>query len=237
MTVRSGDMEIESADGRFLAYAALPERRNGVAVIVLQEIFGVNANIRGIVDGYAAAGYAAAAPDLYWRQAPGIQLDPASEQGREQAMGLMQGLNRDQAVADGAAVLDVLRERCPDLTRSAAVGYCFGGGVAYLMAARGVVDAGISYYGTGLQDILPEMDALKGRLLLHIAEEDHLCPPQAQRAIAQAAAKAGGRASVSVYPGAGHAFARVGGATFNREAADRANAETMGLVESLIPSS
>ncbi|BBD99677.1 dienelactone hydrolase family protein [Sphingobium amiense] len=233
MTIMKTDTDVQSVDGQFSAYVALPDRSNGLAVIVFQEIFGVNANIRQIVDDFAVAGYAAAAPDLYWRQQPGIQLDPGSEAERAQAMELMAGLNRDEAVQDGAATLNMLRDRLPGLKRSAAVGYCFGGGVAYLMAARGLVDAGISYYGTGLQQLLPEMIHSQGRLLLHIAADDHLCPPEAQHLIAEAAHVAGSRASVSIHDGVGHAFARVGGATYNREAADRANAETFALLEAL----
>lgn len=236
MIPQSADIEVNGPEEPFSAYLAAPEHPNGVAVVVLQEIFGVNANIRSIADDFAAAGYAAVAPDLYWRVEPGIQLDPATEQGRESAMELMKGLDRNQAVSDGAAALQALRERIPGLNRSAAVGYCFGGGVSYLMAARGVVNVGVAYYGTGLHTMLSELDGTTGRLLIHIAGDDHLCPADAQDAIVQAAAKAGGHVSVLIHSGVGHAFARVGGGGYNREAADRANAATLSLLTSLIAS-
>lgn len=227
-------IQVQTADGAFGAYLAIPATPSSVAVVVLQEIFGVNSNIRATVDRFAEAGYAAIAPDLYWRLAPGIELDPGSEAGRARAMELLPQLRHDQAIADGAAALAALRDRVPALDRSAAVGYCFGGGVAFLMATRGVVDAGIAYYGTGLDKMLGELDALDGRLLLHIAADDHVCPPPAQAAIAAAVAeKAPDRAEVLVHPGVGHAFARLGGATYDAAAAARADARTMTLLESL----
>lgn len=211
----------------------MPAAPARVAVVVLQEIFGVNADIRAIVDRFAAAGFAAIAPDLYWRQQRDVELDPASEQGRAAAMDLMKGLDRDQSVADGTAALAALRQRVAGADRAAAVGYCFGGGVAFPMGARGVVDAGVAYYGTGLQAMLGEIADPAGRLLLHIAGEDHLCPPAAQQAIAAAATAVADRVTIIVHPGAGHAFARVGGATYDRAAADRADAATNDLLLSL----
>lgn len=233
MTATREDIEVKGADGSFTAYLSAPESPNGVAVVVLQEIFGVNANIRAIADSFAADGYVAVAPDLYWRQSAGIQLDPATDDGRAQAVELMKGLDRDQAVADGTAALATAKGRIAGIERSAAVGYCFGGGVAYLMAVRGAVDAGVAYYGTGLHTLLGEAPALKGELLLHIAEADHLCPPDAQEAILSTLAPLGERASVVIHPGVGHAFARIGGATFNQDAADRANGLTADLLARL----
>lgn len=232
MSRRRNDIEVDGPDGSIPAYISVPERPAGVAVVVLQEIFGVNAGIRATADGLADAGYAAIAPDLFWRQEKGVQLDPSSEEGRQRAMELMARLDRDQAVSDGVAALQGLRALVPGLARSVAIGYCFGGGVAYLMGARNLVDAGVSYYGTGLHTMLGELDGLQGQLLIHVAAEDHLCPPDAQNAIA-AAANGGHRAEVVVHPGVGHAFARAGGPMFDKAAAARANGMTMDLLESL----
>lgn len=235
MTARSEDIQVHTREGDFAAYLAAPAQPNGVAVVVLQEIFGVNANIRAIADGFAAKGYVAVAPDLYWRQAPGIQLDPASEDGRAKAAELMKGLDRDQAVSDSVAALAEARKQAPGLTRTAAVGYCFGGGVAYLLAVRNAVDAGVAYYGTYLHTVLAEAANLKGKLLLHVAEADHLCPPEAQTLIRSMLEPLGDRAKVIIHPGVGHAFARKGGATYDAEAAGRADAETAALLASLEP--
>lgn len=235
MTAIREDIVVAGPDGSFSAYLAVPEISKGLAVVVLQEIFGVNANIRSIADDFAAQGYAAVAPDLYWRQAPGIQLDPASEGDRARAMDLMKGLDRDQAVADSVAALRAARSRVSGIVASAAVGYCFGGGVAYLLAVRNEVDAGIAYYGTYLQTVLGEAANLKGKLLLHIAQNDHVCPPEVQAAICEALAPLADRATAVVHPDVGHAFARTGGATFDAEAALRANAMTAALLASLAP--
>lgn len=233
MTAIREDIQVTSTEGSFGAYLAAPVTHNGVAIVVLQEIFGVNANIRSICDDFAGAGFVAVAPDLYWRQQAGIQLDPATDEGRASAMDLMKGLNRDQAVADGEAALAAARERVGGIVKTAAVGYCFGGGIAYLLAARGAVDAGIAYYGTGLHTLLEEACNLPGTLLLHIAEQDHLCPPEAQQQIVAALKPHGERAVVVVHEGVGHAFARSGGATFDQAAADRANGLTHELLASL----
>lgn len=225
-------IQVRSKDGEFAAYLAAPARPNGVAIVVLQEIFGVNANIRAIADGYAQRGFTVVAPDLFWRSGQGIELDPSSETDKAEALELMKQLDRNQAVSDGAAALRELRNRIPGLKHSAAVGYCFGGAISYLMAARGIVDVGVAYYGTGIHTLLDEMAAPKGRLLLHIAGDDYLCPEEAQRKIVDAAAQAG--AQVIVHPSVGHAFARVGGDAYDREAAERADSATQALLASLI---
>lgn len=235
MPVISENISVSGPDGDFSAYLSAPDRPNGVAVIVLQEIFGVNANIRGIADSFAAQGYVAVAPDLYWRQVPKIELDPGSEDGRLRAMELMKGLDRDQAVQDSLDALSAAQARVAGIQRSAAVGYCFGGGVAYLLAVRNNVDAGVAYYGTYLQTVLDEAANLKGKLLLHIAANDHVCPPVVQEAIKAAVAPLGDRATAAVHEGVGHAFARVGGATYDAVTAERANAMTDELLASLIP--
>ena len=233
MTPTREDIRVRSADGEFGAYLATPEAPNGVAIVVIQEIFGVNANIRDICDGLAAAGHVAVAPDLYWRQAPGVELDPGSEDGRARAMELMKGLDRDRSVADSEAALAAARERIPDVRSTAAIGYCFGGGIAYLLAVRNSVDAGVAYYGTYLQTMLAEAPGLRGRLLVHVAAEDHLCPPAAQEAIQAALAPLADRAEVVVHPGVGHAFARRGGAHYDVAAAGRADGLTSDLLSSL----
>lgn len=232
--MQSDDTEISCPDGQLPIYISVPEETNGVFIVVLQEIFGVNANIRAIADNLATSGYIAVAPDLYWRQRRDVRLDPSQEGDRAIAMELMNGLNREQSVSDAATALNWVSEQFPTVRRSAAVGYCFGAGVAYLLAVRAIVDLGISYYGTGLQGMLSELPNLRGELLLHLAAEDHLCPLEAQDAIRSAADEVSGRAHIQVYPGVGHAFAREGGATFDKVAAEKANGMTMQLLRSLV---
>ena len=233
MNVSCEETDVETSEGRFGAYLAAPADAGHVAIVVLQEIFGVNANIRGIVDDFAANGYPAMAPDLFWRQGSGIALDSATTEGRERAMELLKGLRLEQSVLDAAAAVRALRERFPAVSRIAAVGYCYGGGVAFLMAARGVVDAGISYYGTGIAAMLGELDGLEKRLLLHVAKDDHVCPPEAQEAIKTAATVTRGLMEVVNYPGVGHAFARKGAASYDATAAAKADRLTFAELEAL----
>lgn len=218
------DVKITTGGGAFSAYLARPASPKGPAIVVLQEIFGVNANIRGIADDFAAQGYYAIAPDIFWRQQPDLQLNPASEADRNTAMGLMKGLDQNLAADDAYCALQHAAG-LPDANgKTAAVGYCLGGKLAYLVAAKYPIDAAISYYGVGIQDALDKGEDIKGALLLHIAGADHLCPSEAQAKIAEAVKPLGARAEVHIYEGVGHAFARRGGQTFVADAATRADA-------------
>lgn len=215
--------------GAFRAYCTMPEEPNGGSVVVLQEIFGVNANIRAIVDDFAAAGYAAIAPDLFWRQDEGIDLDPALESHRERAQVLLKGLDTDLAVADAMTAATFLLNQPGSNGKLGTVGYCIGGKLSYIMATREEVSAAISYYGVAIQHLLDIADGLKAALLLHVAEEDHLCPPDAQHAIARALAHRD-HVTVMSYPGVGHAFARRESSSYDAVSATRADAATMLLL-------
>jgi carboxymethylenebutenolidase len=232
MIAYAKDIQVAADDGgEFAAYLAVPETPNGSVLVVLQEIFGVNMNIRGIVDGFAADGYVAIAPDLFWRQESGVQLDPSREADRNKAMLLNGKLDQNQAVADAAASVDAARSYAPTTASAVAVGYCLGGKLAYLMAARGMVKAAVSYYGVGIQGALDEAANIEGRVLLHIAEKDTLCPPEAQQKIRAALSQLDSRGVVVTHPDVGHAFARGGGASFNAEATARANTLTREFLE------
>ena len=212
------------------AYMAKPDRPNGSTLVVLQEIFGLNANIRSITDDFAALGFLAIAPDLFWRQQPGVRLDPASDPDRERATALMKGLDVDQAVDDAGAALRFAQSLQDGEGMAQALGYCLGGKLAYLMAARGLVEKAVSYYGVGIQGVLDEAASIRGQVLLHVAQDDHLCPPSAQQTIAMALAPLKDRARVVFYPGVGHAFARGGSPSYNQDAAARADRATLGFL-------
>jgi carboxymethylenebutenolidase len=232
VSVHSEVIQVEaSGGGGFGCYVAHPERPNGAVLVVLQELFGVNANIRGIVDGFGAQGFLTFAPDLFWRQEPAVELDPSSAEARERATTLMKGLNPDQAVEDAATAIKSISSRfVPPHAPAFAIGYCLGGKLAYLLLARGKVAGAVSYYGVGIHGVLEEAKHVKGRLLLHIAADDHLCPPEAQSKIAAAMAPLGNRVTVLTYGGVGHAFARRGGDGFNEHAAQCAEQETLGFL-------
>jgi carboxymethylenebutenolidase len=200
------------------------------AVVILQEIFGINANMRSVADNYAARDFVAIVPDLFWRQEKGLQLDPSVPEDRDRATTLMKGLDIELAVQDALAAVDYLRTDQHVSGGIAAVGYCLGGKLAYLLAMQPGVDAAVSYYGVGIHGALEQRHQLKHPLLLHIAAEDALCPPEAQAAIKNALSDIEG-VTIMEHPRVGHAFARRGGQSFDASAAARADQATAAFLE------
>ncbi|NTF83976.1 dienelactone hydrolase family protein [Rhizobium rhizogenes] len=217
-------------DGEMGGYIVKPAQPNGGAVIVLQEIFGVNATIRGFADSFAAAGYLAVAPDLFWRQERDVQIGPGEAGGYERALALMKNFDQTLALDDIAAVIDWLDRRPDAIGKVGVVGFCVGGKLAFQLAGRAHVECTVSYYGTGIHTVLSAAAGFFGKVLLHVAEADHLCPPEAQKAIAEAFAD-NSNVVVMSYPDAGHAFARIGGDHYNAAAASRANMATFEFLQ------
>ncbi len=217
---------IISHDGQeFGFYAAYPASGEGATVVVLQEIFGVNAVMRGVCDDLAASGFIAICPDLFWRQQPGVQLTDQSQAEWEQAFKLMQGMDIDLAVQDIQSTLRYARGMRGASGKTGTIGYCLGGKLAYLAAARTDADANVGYYGVGLEEYLGEVDNIRTPLLLHIAEADKFSNAAARMQILAATA-ANPNITTEVHPGVDHAFARPGGEHYNRNAADHANTLT-----------
>jgi carboxymethylenebutenolidase len=217
------EVTISAADGgKFAAYLAKPASGKGPGILVCQEIFGINKVMRDVCDGLAAHGYLALCPDLFWRQKPGIQLDDHKEADMQKAFGLYQGFDETKGVADLKASLATLRALPGCSGKVGDIGYCLGGKLAYFMATRSDADCSVGYYGVGIDQALDEAKQIKKPLMLHIAEKDSYCPPEAQAKIKSVLA---GNPHVVIhsYPGADHAFARVGGAHYDKAAAELAN--------------
>jgi carboxymethylenebutenolidase len=221
------EMTIKAQDGggSFSAYVSRPHAARAPGILVIQEIFGINRFIRDLCDHYASLGYLAAAPDLFWRLEPGLQLNPDKEEDSKKAFGLFGRFDVTKGVGDLTATLAALRADKGCNGKVGTVGYCLGGKLAYLMATRSDVDAAVGYYGVGIQDLLGEAAAITHPLLLHIAEEDKYTPPDAQAKIRAELGKVA-RVTVETYAGADHAFARVGGAHYVPAAASLANRRT-----------
>lgn len=217
---------ITAADGgRFNAYLARPASGSGPGLLVIQEIFGVNAVMRQVCDGLAAQGYVALCPDLFWRQEPGVDITDQSQAEWDKAFALFNGFNETAGVEDLISSLAYLRD-LPECTgRAGAIGYCLGGRLAFLMATRSDADCAVSYYGVAIDKLLGEASAITRPLLMHIAEKDRFVPPEAQAAIRDRMASLP-TVTVHVYPGADHAFARTGGDHFDAAAARLANDRT-----------
>ncbi len=219
------DIPAGDGSGSFRGYLALPSAGKGPGLIVAQEIFGINSTMQQIADDYAAKGFVALAPDLFWRIEPGIELG-YTEADWKRAFELFQAFDQDKGIEDIAASLSTLRARPEVAGQTGCVGYCLGGKLAYLTAARTDVDVSVGYYGVGIEAALDEAAAIKGQLVLHIAEQDQFCPPEAQKQITETLA-ANTHVQTHVYPGVDHAFARPGGEHFDQAAADLANQRTL----------
>jgi carboxymethylenebutenolidase len=220
------DVTIASADGgQFSAYLAVPPSGRGAAVLVIQEIFGVNNVMRRIADDLAAQGYLALCPDIFWRQEPGIQLTDQTDAEWARAFELFKGFDEMKGVADLKAALTYLRTIRGSTGKVGTVGYCLGGRLVYLMAARSDADCNVSFYGVGIENNLDEAKAIRKPTILHIAEKDSYVPPDAQDKIGRALANHP-HVTIHTYAGMEHAFARVGGKHYDKAAADLANMRT-----------
>ncbi|KVD42295.1 carboxymethylenebutenolidase [Burkholderia sp. MSMB1459WGS] len=218
-------IDIPTGNDSFGGYLALPKRGKGPAVIIIQEIFGVNAHIRSVADQYAADGFVALAPDVFWRTQPRVELtyDGAD---RDKGIELMKKTDVGLAVADIGAAADALRARPEVGGKLAAIGYCFGGQLAYRAAATGKLDAAVSYYGGGIHNALDLAGQVKQPILFHYAENDHGIPLTAVDQV-KAAFAGHGDASFHVYPGAEHGFNCSDRASYNQRAAALAHGRTL----------
>lgn len=221
--------EIASFDGgQFDGYLALPANGRGPGIVVLQEIFGVNSFVRGVADWYAARGFVALCPDLFWRQERGVELSHTPE-GFAKAVSLYYALDEAKAVDDSAAAIEFLRQHPAGNGKVAAVGYCLGGKLAYLLSVRYQPDCAVGYYGVGIENSFAEVARPASPLLLHIAGQDQFCPPEAQAAI-HAVLDDHSLVAICDYPERGHAFARPGGEFYDAAAAELANLRTIEFI-------
>ena len=220
-------IDIATLDGSesFKAYLAEPDGDPKGAIVVIQEIFGVNEGIRRKCDHWAGLGYVAIAPDLFWRLEPGVELDPDIPDQFQKALGLMQRFDQDQGVADIEASIREVRRRLPEGGKVGAVGYCLGGRLAFMTSARTDVDASVGYYGVGLDNLLHEKNAIARPLLLHIAAEDHFVPKAQQQAI-HAGLDDHPRVTIHDYPGEDHGFAAEMGKRRSEQSARLADSRT-----------
>src|SRR2546421_9364161 len=164
---------IKSFDGQeFDGYLALPAGGAGPGIVVLQEIFGVNAYMRSIADWYAARGFIALCPDLFWRQERGVQITDQTEAEWQKALALYEGLDEAKAVEDSAAAVEFLRKHPACSGRVGAVGFCLGGNLAWLLSVRYKPDCAVGYNGVSIEKTLAEAENLGSPLILHIAGKD-----------------------------------------------------------------
>jgi carboxymethylenebutenolidase len=216
---------IEGQDGAFGAHIARPMALPAPTVVVLQELFGVNADIRKTCDELAEQGFIAVAPDLFWRQEPGVDLSVTSEPDWQHGLRLYQAYDRDAGARDVKDTVDSVAKLPGCSGKVAVMGFCLGGLMTFLTAVRYGVDAAVVYHGGDTEKYLGEIKAFDSPLLMHLAEEDEFISKPAQAEI-KAALASRRNATVYSYPGQHHAFARHNGAHFNAAAATLANGRT-----------
>jgi len=221
---------VEGQDGAFNAYIARPKTLPAATVVVLQELFGVNADIRKTCDELAEQGFVAVAPDLFWRQEPGVDLSVTSEADWQHGLRLYQAFDRDAGVRDIKDTLNAVAKLPEGTGKIAVQGYCLGALMTFLTAVRCQVDAAVAYHGGDTEKYLGEVPNLHAPLLMHLGEEDEFISKAAQAEI-KAALGSKANATVYSYPGQRHAFARHNGTHYNAAAAALANGRTSEFLQ------
>lgn len=198
----TGYEQVHAADGVFDAYRADPGRTPAPGIVLLQEIFGINDNIRGLSDRLAEAGYLVLAPDVFWRIER--RFERKDESGLTDGMARVQQLDFAEVGGDLAATVAHLRALPECDGRVGVVGFCLGGTLAFVTAAVAKPDAAVSYYGSGTAGQLGLLEQIDCPLLFHYGENDPYIPEEQIAAVEQATAD---RPDVTVHRyAAGHAF-------------------------------
>lgn len=218
-------LNINTKDGNFAVYVAFPEHLPAPSVVVLHEVFGVNADMRETCNELAAAGFIALCPDLFWRQQPGLDLNRWSEAEWKIGLDLNAAFNRDLGVKDVGETIAYARTMAGATGKAGVMGFCLGGLLTYLIAARGTVDAAVAYHGGDTDKYLDEAASINTPLIMHLGGRDEYIPASAQAAIKAALA---GKDNVTIYsyPDNYHAFARHSGTHYDPVAAALANSRT-----------
>lgn len=226
MTDDSLIMSVPTLEGDtdFNAYVCAEVDEPKAAIIVIQEIFGVNEGIKRKCQKLAAEGYVAVAPDLFWRIEPGVELDPDVEPEFQRALDLMGKFDQDQGIRDIEATIRMIREIMA-ISKVGCVGYCLGGRLAYMTAARTDIDASVGYYGVGIDGLLGEKHAIAHPLMLHVPTEDGFVDKATQRAMHEGLDDHP-KVTLYDYEGLDHGFATEIGKRRSEEAANLADSRT-----------
>ncbi len=220
-TIRIPTLE---GDATFPAYVARPEGTPHGAIIVIQEIFGVNPGIQRKVDHWASLGYLAVAPEVFWRQAEGINLDSDVPEEFQQAIGYMMKHDFDAGIRDVEATIHWIRREA-GVAKVGLVGFCMGGKIAYQTATRTDIDASVGYYGVGIAGMLNESHAIARPLMLHIPTSDGFVPADQQKAMHDGLGP-NRHVTLHDYEGLDHGFAAETGVRRNDEGARLADSRT-----------
>jgi carboxymethylenebutenolidase len=221
ITIQAGD-----GAGSFSAYMlepkAPPAGKTAGAVVLIQEIFGINQSMRDTAAWVADMGFIAVCPDLFWRIEPNVDITDKTDAEWKKAFDLFNKFDQPKGIDDLRATLAAARKLPGCNGHVGTMGYCLGGRLAFMMATQSDADANISYYGVGLDNLLPEIGKISKPLVLHVADQDEFFPPEGRAKLVEGV-KGHSQIACYVYPDANHAFARVGGIHWNGRAATIAN--------------
>ena len=225
---RSQTISIAADGGAFDAYLARPAQEGPApGIVVIQEIFGVNPNIKGVADWLAGEGYCALALDLFWRLERNVSITDPDDAELEKAFGLMTAFDQQAGIGDIQTAINFLRADKDICTgKVGTLGFCLGGKMAYLSATGTDADANIGYYGVGIQDMLEEAKNISAPFVLHMAGQDEFVPPEAQAAV-HAGLDAHPHVSIFDYPDQDHGFTREGSMHYDAAATASAHARSL----------
>jgi carboxymethylenebutenolidase len=219
-------VQVQGPDGSFKAYVARPTGTPKGAVVAVQEIFGVNAVMRGKTDWLAREGFLAIAPDLFWRIKPGIDITDQTDAEWKQAIDYMNALDKNASVRDVAATL--AHARAMGCAKAGVMGYCMGGYIAFLAACRTDTDATVCYHGGGIHTALNEASGIKKPVMLHNPMKDAFIPVEALNQIRETLAP-NPLVTIHEYAEQDHAFTREGGKHYDAAATELANGRTIAF--------
>lgn len=232
--MNSKTVQITSTDGgEFSAYVSLPPTGKGPGIVLIQEIFGVNAHIRAVADQYAQDGFVVVAPDVFWRQEPNLDIG-YDEKSFEKGFGLMQGMDFPTAVNDLVAASTWLKAQSEVAGKVSSLGYCMGGMLSYLVGTTpGAVDAAVCYYGGGIHTALDRSEKAKVPMLMHFAEKDAFIPMEAIEQI-QTTFSSNEKVEIYTYRDVDHGFNCWARPMYNQRAAALARGRTLEFLSNSI---
>ncbi|WP_269900666.1 dienelactone hydrolase family protein [Paenalcaligenes faecalis] len=211
-----GFVQVSTADGQKMqAFEVLATNKDAPGLVLIQEIFGVNASMRQLAQDWAERGFNVWCPDLFFRSEPGLELSPTNQSQLDLGLELMQEMDNELTLGDLESTRAQLAQKLGH-ENIVAVGYCMGGRLVVEFAQKSPIKAAVSYYGVNLENVLPPLGQA-APTMLHIAELDKWVQGDARGVIEAEAAKRTGWES-HVYAGCDHAFARPKGMHFDADA-------------------
>lgn len=212
----------------FNSYVARPDGTATAAIVVIQEVFGINEGIRRKCDGWAEKGYLAYAPDLFWRIRPGIELNPDIPEQMQEGLDLFGKFDQQQGIFDLEAAIKAARAELGEGGKVGLVGFCLGGRLAFMTACRTDGDAFVGYYGVGIDNLLDEQHAIGKPVLLHVPTADGFVSAEAQKAMHEGLAD-NRHVTLYDYEGLDHGFAAEMGNRRDEAGAQLADSRTIAF--------